>query len=465
MNDTGTESPDSLLVVSADRLTVRLNCLMPGEDCVDDLLDQIEQELAHLTIADAPGRDEIRELIETVPKDQAEIRDLVIVTGLPPVPPKEGRIEWAGDFFSEGFRMDEETGTVDYRMPLAQPSVAEGQLLARVIPPIDGKDGMDVFGKRIRVEKPQRLRMRVGANVRVDEKERTTYAAKDGRVRWAGGVLSVDDVYMIQGNVGLETGNVYHPGALRIGKDIEEGSQVRADGDTEVGGVVERADVTVGGSLVVRGGITGRGQQYIRVGGGLGVRFIIEAELEVGEDVAVRTEVVQSKLRTRGRLIMPNGRLVGGTTEALRGVEVRQAGSDAMVRTVIVAGQDHRLAGEVEAREKEIKQLERRKDKIVASLTPLLGMRQRMSANKTDTVARLKEQQSELEEAIATLQKEVRNLREDSAARAKPEIVIMGDLYPETVLCLQGMALRIKDHLKGPLRAVARGEKIVLLAL
>jgi hypothetical protein len=38
-------------------------------------------------------------------------------------------------------------------------------------------------------------------------------ASRDGRMRRADGILAVDDIYTIRGEVGLETGNVSHPGA------------------------------------------------------------------------------------------------------------------------------------------------------------------------------------------------------------------------------------------------------------
>ena len=49
----------------------------------------------------------------------------------------------------------------------------------------------------------------------------------DGRVRHTDGTVSVDEVYVIKGDVGLETGNIHHTGSVLI----EEAGGVVTDMD------------------------------------------------------------------------------------------------------------------------------------------------------------------------------------------------------------------------------------------
>src|SRR5690606_10724322 len=121
-----------------------------------------------------------------------DIHDVPIVEGTPPAPPVHGRIEWVADFFSTGFVIDEATGRADYRQRAAQRSVEAGQLLARIIPPEEGREGTDVFGQRVPPEKPRPAKLRAGPHVRIDETTGMVYAEVTGRIRLNDGLVTVD---------------------------------------------------------------------------------------------------------------------------------------------------------------------------------------------------------------------------------------------------------------------------------
>ncbi|MCH7865430.1 MAG: DUF342 domain-containing protein, partial [Proteobacteria bacterium] len=203
-------------------------------------------------------------------------------------------------------------------------SVEEGQHLATVSPPISGKEGKDVFGNRVKVRRAQKARIRTGKNVR-KEGEWDYYADCAGRIRWEGHALHVDNVYTIPGDVDLKTGDVTHPGAVIVQKDVGEGAEIVADGDVEVYGIVEKATIKCGGSLTVRGGIVGGENCTIKVGGSLQALYIMDAHVEAVGDVEVEKEILQSVLTTDGNVLIPRGRIVGGRIAARSEVLVGQA--------------------------------------------------------------------------------------------------------------------------------------------
>jgi uncharacterized protein (DUF342 family) len=350
---------------------------------------------------------------------------------------------------------------VDFRQRAAHLSVADGQLLARLLPPQDGEPGMDVFGRPIAVARARAYRVRTGPNVRFVESEASFYATASGRIRWTAETLSVDPLIEIPGSVGLLSGNVVHPGALVVGKDIEPGSAVKAAGDVEVKGAVEAADVECGGSLVVFGGLVGGEGRRVRAGGGVQARFVRDAEVEAGGDIVVEKEVVQSILKTRGALLMPRGRVVGGEVTALRSIEVRDAGSPAGIHTTLVAGEDFSRSEEVAALRRQIFCLEESVARIRHALDEAAARVDKMSSGQLHALMALEIKAQEADEELTDLRSRLRSCGGE-AGKSRPRIVIHGILYPETVLRIGGERLNATDAVRGPLTALVSGGNLIL---
>ncbi len=67
----------------------------------------------------------------------------------------------------------------------------------------------------IKAERASRPKIRRGENV-VVENDNEYRAGCDGRMRWEKEILSVDSVYVISGNVDLETGYIRHSGSVLV---------------------------------------------------------------------------------------------------------------------------------------------------------------------------------------------------------------------------------------------------------
>lgn len=449
------------LRVTEDRLAVLLDCTLP-KDNLTPLLEHIEESLKKLGVTPIPERATLTKLLQEAVDQGDHIENLILLKGEPPVPSKDAVINWTQDFFNASFAVDEATGAIDYRSRLAQPQVTEGQLLAEVIPAQEGKAGCDVFGKRIPVRKPRKVRIKSGQNVRRDQTGDKFYAVSDGRIRWEAGGLAVDTTYTIQGSVGLETGHVHHPGAVIIEEDVLSESEIQADGDIDVGGVIEAAAIEVGGRLSVRGGITSAKGGYIKVSSSIHAKFILDAQVEAGDDIVIEREIIHSDVKTRGAVRMPQGRLVGGNTVALGGIEVGQAGSDAVVRTTLIVGQDYRIRPMVAERETQIKALTKQIEKIRINVEPYKFRLDDLPPDRKEAVSKLLEKAAEMRKTRDELKEEIEELQAESQERAKPEIVVRNILYPDTILGIGKAKLRVRETLRTPIRAVMRHGDVVL---
>lgn len=441
------------VAVSDDRLKVLVECRSMPED-LGSLAAGIREKLDLLEIKDPPTEEQLKVWIQSQDSPDGRLGDAVVVEGEPPVPPRDGRIEWAGDFFKTGYAVDLETGRLDYRERAAKSVVKENQRLARIIPPESGQDGKDVFGKSIRTKKPKNPRIRSGPGVRFEEKERAYYAGIAGRVRWQDGVLSVDNVYSISGSVGLSTGNIVHPGAVIVQQDVTEGSLIEAKGDIEVMGVLEAATIRTEGNLIVHGGITGADGRTISVAGEVHAKFILEAHIRSLGDIVVTREIVHSDVKTRGAVLVRQGRIVGGEIVALEGIDVGEAGSEAIVRTILTTDEDYLLPQKLEEKQTEIDGLEHKLESIHAVIGPLLQKPQSIPNDKKQAVKKLALSAAEMVKTLKTLRTELAEITNESRERQKHRLVVHKKIHPETRLGMSGEKLIVRKEHEGPLKAV-----------
>ncbi len=447
--------------ISEDQLQVVLNCVWDGEQ-TEALLRRVQSEIDHLGLSRMADRADIERRVLEATERSHDLSEVVLMEGMPPIQPVDGTVEWASDFFSTGFAVDPESGAIDYRRRQAQPEVSAGQLLARTIPPHEGRPGCDVFGKPIRVARAMPARIRAGANVEYNESEHAYYALEGGRIRWANEILSVDLLYVVPGTVGLQSGNISHPGAVQIDGDVQVGASVVAGGDVDVRGMVEECDIQAGGNLTVCGGISGGPSQHIVSAGTVHARFILEGHVEAADDVVVEREIVHSNVITCGNVLMPGGRIVGSDVQALAGVTVRQAGTEGLVPTHITVAGTPFVNKQIALRERLIAQYKEDLAKMEKALASVRGRESALNPRQREALDTISEKREEYAEICEHLEREITHIQEIAGEKPKAEIVVKEILYPETVLCIRDVKIRITEALRGPLRARLVRDKIRL---
>lgn len=449
--------------IPRDRMAVLLD-----SDCVpadlDALIAWVYAELAEQQVMPHLLDEHVAERIREAVSAADAFHGVLLAEGKRPGEPIDGYIEWAGDFFKSGFVLDEETGALNYRKPAAERNVQTSQLLATVHPPQPGEDGIDVLGNRVPGKKGRAVHVRAGRNVR--QEGEMYFAARDGRIQYDRKTVSVDEVLVIRGDVGLKSGDIDHLGTVLIGGDIGPNSVVRATGDIEVDGTIEQADVEAGGNLAIRGGIMGRGKDKILVEGRIQTKFIIDSEVEAGQDILVDREIVQSSVKSMGSISIPNGRIVGGEAVARAGFLVGQVGSEALVPTVLTAGRDFRLDDKLEVLHAEINALFVKRDQVELKLKHS-STRKRLPIMRPEDVgneiaAQLKQELADLDRRIQILTAEAEGLKLQSQSNTRARLEIMKVVFPESFLGLGEEQLHVRERFQGPVHAHLSGGKVHL---
>lgn len=450
------------LWLNDDKTAVLADCNGRFRD-MEQVVATLRESLEALGIDDPIGKSAaehaFRAAIERGPLEAA-----VLLESRHPTETRDEQMAWAREYFAQGYYLDPETGAIDYRRRAAETSVSEGEKLGTVEPGQPGEPGLDLFGATVPARPVERVKVRAGKGVRYEEEERAFYAEVSGQVRLMGNVLSVDAVVTVPGSVGLQTGNIRHPGALLVEENIEAGSEVVAAGNVEVKGYIEDAVVSAGGLIIVHGGITGS-RTVVKARGEVHAKFILNARVEAEGDIHVEREIDNAHIFTRGRLTMPNGRFVGGECMALGGVTLKEAGSDSGHPTRLAAGEDFALKRKLALKQERIEHLQKTLADIRIKIDPIMHRMDRLTAHAQQNLSVLLTKIAEGECKVQTLEREMKELREASKAQACNEVIIQKRLHSDTVFRVAGMLLRNDRDVSGPIKVAVTNGELHLMAV
>ncbi len=345
-------------------------------------------------------------------------------------------------------------GKVDYRELAALENVKEGDHIATYIPAIDGHGGIDVFGKVIPAKQIEGLKVDQGENVIYQEKTRKYFASHYGHVLFEHGVLSVSPVYSIPGSLGLAHGNVRFIGRVEIGRDVPDDFQVAAVRGIKIGGTAEACILKSGKEITVLGGVTGKGKGRIECKDDFQARFLNEAEVYAGGDVIVHKEIMNSKVFTRGRLVIPGGVIVGSEVVALRGIICRDAGSELGVKTKFVAGLDYKVHEEIIGINQELVRIRRRQQALLNQAGPLMTKTLKASAVSKSVQNEIKD----LFSSIRGMQRTIERLEKQSGEVMEPFekvavncMTVIRDCYSGVNVVVGKYEHEVKAHVSGPI--------------
>ena len=446
------------LRVSEDVMAVLLDCDISVVD-IDTLVDNLSEELKELRIENPPDQKQLKEQLQQVSAVIPNLVDFVLISSDPPVPPVHGRVEWEGDFFNTGFVAGKEAGRVDYREKTSQGSVNKGALLGHQIPIKDGEDGFNVLGKKVPVEEPVEYYPQVGENIRFDANKKAYYAEKSGRVRLINDILSVDEVYTVDEDVDISTGNIMHTGAVVVQRDVLGGAKIEAAGNIEVRGIIENAEIQAGGDLVVLGGIRQSEGHKVVAEGGINAMYIDGGNIQANKDIVVSREIINSTLHTLGAVVIPKGRIVGGEIVALRGIYVGQAGSKSYTPTMLVAGEDFSVRGKLNLKKIKIKRLAMELEQLKNFIYNVMTDPESHSIHDREEHIEKQSKIPGLEQELRTLIAEANDISLEAVDRAGKVVVVEETLYPKTTICLGEEKLTVAEECVGRVEAkIVKGE-------
>jgi len=273
---------------------------------------------------------------------QYTIRPLLIAQGAAPQPGKDGYIHFLYQPVDESPKPQLlDNGKVDFREINRISNVKKGQVIAERIPAQEGQPGITVTGDPLPAPNVREANWKLGKNVVLDDEKVRMYAVIDGMVTFTDrDKVNVFPVFEVNGDVDYRTGNIDFVGNVVVRGNVMNGFVVKAEGDIRITGSVEGAEVAASGSIDILEGIVGHGKGFVKAGKSVKCSFILDGNVEAGEDVIVGQSIMHSTVRASKSVICAGakGLIVGGIVQAGESIVARTVGNMTHTPTTLEVG-------------------------------------------------------------------------------------------------------------------------------
>jgi uncharacterized protein (DUF342 family) len=320
---------------------------------------------------------------------------VVVAEGIRPIDGRDAYIQYNFETDQTRVRLRESSnGRVDFKELNIIQNVVENQPLAKKIPPTTGTVGRTVTGKVIPAKNGKETGLPVGKNVHVGDDGATIIADINGQVVVVSGKINVEPVLTIPGDVNLKTGHIIFLGTVIVNGNVEDGFSVKAAGNIEVSGTVEKAELDAEGDIIVHQGITSKSGGLIRAGRSVWARFIENATVEAGNMVVASDGIINSQVDAFKRVICQGKRahIVGGRLRASEEINAKILGSPTSgTETICEVGFDPKSKAELEQLKLDKEGAEKDLDEVQRNIQTLINIKKQRKSLPEDKEAYLKE--------------------------------------------------------------------------
>lgn len=331
--------------------------------------------------------------------------------------------------------------------------VSKGQRIARVIPPTQGEEGLDVTGMSLPPRTGKPFNLQEDASIEVAD-DGTVTAACDGLIEHKFDILRVLTTLEVDGSVDFSTGNIVgFAGDVVVRKGVKDKFRIDVGGDVTIGELVEAAHICSLGSLSLVRGMAGRDKGSLSVGRDLSAKYLDSVEADVKRDALIKRELSNVKMRVGRDLDAPQATIMGGSFDIVRRCQAGQIGSESGTPTEIVLGklpEQERLVKEafeiapalkqrIEKNQERLSQLESTGGKLTSQQAEERLQLQTAVSTHADLLGPLREKMVEIIRAIDKLAPE-------------PALEVQKVLHQGIVLFIGAHRCEITTSVKGPLR-------------
>jgi uncharacterized protein (DUF342 family) len=348
---------------------------------------------------------------------------------------------------------ESENGKVDFKDLNIIQNVVEHQPLARKVGAEDGTPGSTVTGKMIPAAGGKDIEIPLGKNVHIANDGVTVIADINGQVVVINGKIYVEEVYTVEGNVNLKTGNVIFLGTVMVKGTVEDGFTVKAAGNIEVYGTVEKADLDAEGDIIVHQGITGKGGGSVKAGHSVFARFIENAQIEAGNMVLVSDGIVNSQIDAERRIICQGKKanVVGGRLRAREEINANQLGSAmGSAETICEVGYNPKQKERLDILAASKSELEDQLNEIRLNIATLLNIKKQRKSLPEDKELYLRELQEKRETAtgeLAKVSKELDDIKIDLETNiTRSKISASSKVYPGVKIKIRNLAEDVRNE-------------------
>jgi uncharacterized protein (DUF342 family) len=345
------------------------------------------------------------------------------------------------------------TGKVDFKNIQLIQNVIENQPVAVKVPAEEGKKGRTVKGEFLPAKDGADISLPLGKNVHADKDGMVILADINGQIMLASGVINIEPVFLVEGDVCLKTGNIIFLGTVVITGNVEDGFSVKAAGNIEVKGTVECAEMEAEGDISVAQGIPGKTTGHVKAGKSIWARFIENAVINAGDMVVVSDGIINSQVDAYKRIVCQGkrARIVGGRLRASEEINAQIIGtSSGGTETICEVGIDPNIKEALEQlaldKERYKKELENIQTEMQA-LINIKAQRKSLPEDKEFLLNELMDQRNSLVSELQDIDKEIDQKQEEqNALKTRGRVSVANMIYPGVKIVIRDVVENIRNE-------------------
>ncbi|MFA7406040.1 MAG: FapA family protein, partial [Pelobacteraceae bacterium] len=175
--------------------------------------------------------------------------DVLLASGTPPVDGADGHISLSVQPTTEVHSGEEDVTAVDMHIVQTFINVSSGDEIGRIIPPEPGIPGRNIMGQPIPPQPGKPLKCKIGKNILAEDDGARLIAATAGRFCQAAGEISVEEEYVVKGDVNFRIGSINFKGVVDVRGDVLDNFDITATKGLTVSGNIGVCDIASEGDV------------------------------------------------------------------------------------------------------------------------------------------------------------------------------------------------------------------------
>ena len=366
----------------------------------------------------------------------------LIAQGTPPVKGEDANVTYLE--IPERRPVIREDGTADYYDMNFIFEISEGSWLGEKIPAQSGIPGKNVHGEVLPATSGRDVLLRYDKKsaYEIEEDGKIVLRSKiSGVLEHNHGQISVNHHLPIQGDVGVETGNINFEGSISIRGTVSNGFTVIAKGDISIEGAegVSGAKLikSVEGDIYIRGGIFGAGETRVEAGGNIFVKHVNEAILKAGNEINIGFYAMGANLTANSILLDERkGKIIGGRAVAKNQIVTAISGNRLERRTDLIIESINKQESYAIIQDKaaQLKKLQEDILSLEEQITRLSDIVDRLNKQQLLAFEQAKLNLKQYKEEAVSTDYEIKEMMKDLRSVGKEEISVTKEAHPGTYI-------------------------------
>lgn len=427
-------------------------------NCSEDYLKNHQADLIRTILEDLHQESISEGILMDVLHNQLEVKNpIVVAKGTEPIHGTDAVVT----YFKRSDRKPtiREDGKADYYDMKFLDEVKKGDWLGEKIPPTDGKLGKSITGDFVLAQKGKNKKLQYDHKTveKVEDNGKIILKAMiDGVVETKNGMISVGNHLVIEGDVGIETGNIEFEGSITVKGTVLDNFSVIATKDISILSEFGISNVkgihSKTGDVFIKGGIFGKGVSEISAGRNIYVKHANESHLKAGQSIHIGYYSLGSFLTAKNIYTdEKKGKLIGGVIEAHGKVRAAVIGNRMERKTIVNVQGFNRMDLKEELNKTllsykaKIQELELMKGKldVYETITGQLNVAQNYQYEHA------RNQLDRLNSEIFQMDEKRKSLMDTLESKGDGEITIGHMAFPDTRLQIKSMEKKLSDLTKG----------------